>query len=96
LDFGGALRLLRRAAGQPVDHFVGGPDPVAAVQKVVREHDFDESHHLDAPQETSKWLRRDLIRRVESMGLPVTAVASRKKTTMEAIEDSPSFAPASV
>jgi hypothetical protein len=37
-----ALPLLSRAAGGPVDHLVGGPDPFAAVQDAVDEHHFDE------------------------------------------------------
>jgi hypothetical protein len=37
-----ALPLLRRAVGRPVDHLVGDPDPFAAVEQAVRDHDFDE------------------------------------------------------
>jgi hypothetical protein len=73
-----ALPLLRRAARGPVDHLVGGPDPFIAVQSAVRGHDFDEIIVSTLPRRTSKWLRRDLIHRVESLGLPVTAVIPRR------------------
>jgi hypothetical protein len=73
-----AIPLLRRAARGPVDHLVGGPDPFVAVQEAVREHDFDEIIISTLSKRTSKWLRRDLIHRVESLGLPVTAVIPRR------------------
>jgi hypothetical protein len=73
-----AIPLLRRAARGPVDHLVGGPDPFVAVQEAVREHDFDEIVISTLPKRTSTWLRRDLIHRVESLGLPVTAVLPRR------------------
>jgi hypothetical protein len=72
-----AIPLLRRAARGPVDHLVGGPDPFIAVQEAVRGNDFDEIIISTLSKQTSKWLRRDLIHRVESLGLPVTAVVPR-------------------
>ena len=82
-----ALPLLQRAARGPVDHLVGGPEPFTAVQEAVHAHDFDEIIISTLPKQLSKWLRRDLIHRVETLGLPVTAVVPRRAKV--AIQDSP-------
>jgi hypothetical protein len=65
---------MRRAVRAPVKGLVGGPDPFEAVERAVREGSFDEIVVSTLPKRTSKWLRRDLVSRVERLGLPVTAV----------------------
>jgi hypothetical protein len=69
-----ALRLMRRPARGQVEGLVGGPDPFESVRAAVQRGDFDEIIISTLPRKVSKWLRRDLIRRVEGLGLPVTAI----------------------
>ena len=73
-----AVPLLRRAAGAPVEGVIGGADPFTSVQDTVRAGHFDEIIISTLSKKTSKWLRRDLVRRVEGLGLPVTAIQPRQ------------------
>jgi hypothetical protein len=69
-----ALRLMKPAARAKVEGLVGGRDPFESVQEAVRQGGFDEIIISTLPRRVSKWLRRDLIRRVEGLGLAVTAI----------------------
>jgi hypothetical protein len=71
-----ALPLLQRAAGGPVEGIVGGGDPFMSVADAVRGGHFDEIIVSTLPKKTSKWLRRDLVRKIEGLGLPVTVVTA--------------------
>lgn len=85
-----ALPVLERAAGGPVEGLIGGADPFSSVQDAVRDGHFDEIIVSTLSKKTSKWLRRDLVRKVEGLGLPVTAVMPRQ-VGQESITDSAAF-----
>jgi len=69
-----ALRLLRPAARGKLEGLLGGPDPFDSVREAVQQGTFDEIIISTLPRRVSKWLRRDLIRRITALGLPVTAI----------------------
>ena len=73
-----ALPLLEEAAGEHVEGIVGDSDPLAAVQRAVAAGGFDEIIISTLPVRVSRWLRRDLPHRVESLGLPVTVVTAQQ------------------
>jgi hypothetical protein len=85
-----ALPMLRREAGGPVEGLVGGQDPFTSVQDAVRDGAFDEIIISTLPKRKSHWLRRDLVTKVEGLGLPVTVIQPRV-TTQQGITDSDAF-----
>jgi hypothetical protein len=86
-----AIPLLEREAQVKVRGLVGGQDPFDSVERAVSEGDFDEIIVSTLPKKRSKWLRRDLIRQVEGLGLPVTVVVPRQKSIIDVLDDSISF-----
>ena len=82
-----ALPLLQRSAGGPVEGIIGGADPFASVRDTVRDGHFDEIIVSTLPKRTSKWLRRDLVRRIEGLGLPVTTVMATRKSLRDTVEE---------
>jgi hypothetical protein len=72
-----AVPLLRRAARTPVEGLLGGPEPFESVREAVEAGGFDEIIVSTLPKRLSRWMRRDLIGQVETLGLPVTSVTPR-------------------
>jgi hypothetical protein len=70
-----ALPLLERAANGPVAALTGtSGDPFDAVRAALLEGAYDLVLISTLPRRVSKWLRRDLPRRVEALGVPVEVV----------------------
>jgi hypothetical protein len=76
-----ALKSLRRAASGPhglltphVEGRTGGKDVFESVKEALAEGQFDDVIISTLPQRTSEWLRRDLPRRVEALGVPVKVI----------------------
>jgi len=83
-----AIPLIEREAQGKVHAVAGGPDPFEAVERAVREGDFDEIIVSPLPQQRSRWRRRDLVHRIARLGLPVTAVVRREKSIIDVLDDS--------
>jgi hypothetical protein len=62
--------------GIPATGQVGDPNPVTAVQDLLRTERFDEIIVSTLPRGTSRWLAQGVLRRMAGFGLPVTHVVS--------------------
>jgi hypothetical protein len=72
-----ALPLLEHAAGGPVEGLTGtSGDPFDAVRAALSDGTYDRVIISTLPQRVSRWLRRDLPKRVEALGVPVDVVTA--------------------
>jgi hypothetical protein len=83
-----AIPLLEREAQSKVRGLPGGPDPFQAVERALREEDFDEIIVAPLREQRSRWRRRDLVHRIARLGLPVTVVVQRHKSIIDVLDDS--------
>ena len=60
---------------------------MAAVERAIHDGHFDEVIVSTLPPKRSWWLRRDLVRRIEGLGLPVTAVVPGQRSFIEGTEE---------
>ena len=79
-----AVPLLEDAAGGKVEHLVGDPVPLDAIQDAVNLGNFDEIILSTLPARVSRWLKLDLPSKVQGLGLPVTTVTARSKEDLSA------------
>lgn len=73
-----AIPLLEEAAEGHVEGIIGDSDPFVAVREAVTRLHIDEIIISTLPARVSRWLRRDLPRRAEQFGLPVTIVTAQQ------------------
>jgi len=78
-----ALEQLERAAGRPVEPLDAGADTVAAIERALRGRRYDEVLVSVRPARAPRWLRRDLLRRIDALGVPVTGVVPGERPTPE-------------
>jgi hypothetical protein len=71
-----AIPLLEEVAGGHVEGVIGDSDPFVAVREAVTTLSIDEVIISTLPARVSRWLRRDLPRRVEQFGLPIAVVTA--------------------
>ena len=83
-----AIPLLEREAQSRVLGVAGGPDTFEAVARAVQEEGFDEIIVSTLPAKRSGWRRRDLVREIAELGLPVTAVVVPRKSLIDLLDDS--------
>src|SRR4051812_11495160 len=76
-----AIPLLEDAAGGPVEGIIGASNPMDAVQDAINLRGFDEIIVSTLPARVSKWLHLDLPAKLGGLGLPVTTVTARERTS---------------
>jgi hypothetical protein len=80
-----AVPLIQEASGgKPVEGLVDGPEPLEAVRRAIAARHYDEVIISTLPRSVSRWLGRNLPRRVSELGVPVTVVTASGRGQGEA------------
>jgi hypothetical protein len=83
-----ALPLLERAARGPVAALTGdSDDPLVAIRDAVARDRYDRIIISTLPRHVSRWLRRDLPKRVEALGMPVEVITPRRQSTRDVVAE---------
>jgi hypothetical protein len=83
-----ALPLLERAARGPVEGLTGtSTDPFESVRDAVAAAPYDRVIISTLPRRVSQWLRRDLPRRVEGLGIPVEVITPGRQRISQVVQE---------
>ena len=83
-----ALPLLERAARGPVAGLTGdSDDPVDAIRDAVARDHYDRIIISTLPRHVSRWLRRDLPKRVAALGVPVEVITPGRQRTRDVVSE---------
>ena len=78
-----ARSLVEEAAGRRVHTVPCGRDCLAAVRLALSERVYDEVLVSTRPSRGPKWLRGDLVRRIDGLGVPVTEVVAGTRPAVD-------------
>jgi hypothetical protein len=88
-----ALPLLERAARSRIEGLTGEQDAFEAIRTAVAENRPDLIVISTLPRRVSKWLRRELPRRVEALGVPVTVITPERTRLRDGVTNLGGAAP---